>query len=192
VRSGRDFPWRTGTDYEVALAEILLQKTRGEAVEPVWRTLRDRYPTPQHLKRARVAAIRRIVAPLGLGEQRSQRLKALADSWDTECLSSLGPYGCAVVELSRGRVHSSAPVDGNIARVIQRYAGLSWEVGEPRKKAELKNLAFTLLRGRPAIALRTLYALVDLGALVCTPRNPKCPLCPLRGTCASATDFLRS
>jgi len=192
AKHGRTFPWRTGTDYEVAVAEVLLQKTRGEAVAAIWSEVLRRYPSPDRLGRARVDSLRRVVAPLGLGEQRSRRLIAMARSWGDSSPDALGPYGTAVLALSRGERPATVPVDGNVARVIQRHEGWAWERGEPRKKPELRIAVSDWLSGSPAVALRTLYALVDLGALVCTPRNPKCPSCPLRGTCASATVFLPS
>lgn len=192
VRHGRTFPWRTGSDYEVAVAEVLLQKTRGEAMAAIWGEVLKRYPSPDRLGRARPDSLRRVVAPLGLGEQRSRRLIAMARSWNDPSPKALGPYGTAVLALSRGEHPATVPVDGNVARVIQRFEGWTWARGEPRKKPELKNAVREWLSGRPAVALRTLYALVDLGALVCTPRNPKCPACPLRDSCASAAAFLQS
>lgn len=186
-KHARHFPWRDAAAYEVAVAEVLLQKTRGEAVEPYWRRVITRYPDYEHLARARASTLTRLVAPLGLGEQRAARLIGMARSVvRDEPLTGLGPYGRAVVALTDGQRVDEAPVDGNVARVLSRVTGWSWERGESRKKPELRALALDLVSGQPRRGLATMYALVDLGALICTPRNPRCPECPLASLCASA------
>ena len=186
-KHARRFPWRSADAYGVAVAEVLLQKTRGEAVEPSWERLIRHYPDHSHLARARTATLVRLVAPLGLGEQRARRLTTMARSATRdEPLTGLGPYGRAVVALTSGQRTNEAPVDGNVARVLSRVTGWSWERGEPRKKPELRALAVDLMSGPPRRGLAVLYALVDLGALICTPRNPHCPECPLVAMCVSA------
>lgn len=186
-RHARHFPWRNAGGYGVAVAEILLQKTRGETVQSYWQRVIERYPDHEHLARARASTLARLVAPLGLGEQRSARLIGMARSVvRDEPFAGLGPYGRAVVALTEGHRVTAAPVDSNIARVLSRVTGWQWERGEPRKKPELRTLARDLVSGPPQRGLATLYALVDLGALVCTPWKPRCPECPLVSLCASA------
>lgn len=182
---GRRFPWRESGLYETAVAEVLLQKTRGDAIEPYWRAVIARYPTFEALSRARIVTLQRIVSPLGLGEQRARRLRAMARAELSGSGSvGLGPYGRAVVALTSGVAPTTSPVDGNVARVLSRLGGWSWERGEPRKKPEIRGLATQLVSTQPTEALETLYALVDLGALVCSPRSPSCSECPLRTRCA--------
>lgn len=172
--------------YELAVAEVLLQKTRAAAVEPVWRRLVARYPTAASLIESREVDVRRIVSGLGLGSQRSARLLAMAQSIASDGdLRGLGPYGRAVVGLARGAPMGAAPVDGNIARVLQRVLGLRWERGEPRKKREVITAMGDLITAA-AHPLSLVYAMVDLGALVCMPRHPRCDACPLRDGCAYA------
>ncbi len=186
-KHARHFPWRDASPYEIAVAEILLQKTRGEAVESYWRRVIERYPDYAHLARAREATLIRVVSPLGLGVQRAGRLIGMARStMRGEPATGLGSYGRTVVALADGQRTNKAPVDGNVARVLSRVTGWTWERGEPRKKPELRALALDLVSGPPRRGLATLYALVDLGALICTPRNPHCPECPLVAMCASA------
>jgi len=180
---GRDYPWRHAALYGVVVAEVLLQKTRADAVMVL-----RRWPDADSLLRARPQTIQRLVAPLGLGEQRTQRLRA-AVRWDvgqTNAPSGIGPYGQGVVALTTGTQPARAPVDGNIARVLTRLSGYTWSRGEPRKQPEIRNDISTLIDGPSERGLRVLYALVDLGALICTPRNPQCTDCPLERQCASA------
>ena len=189
-RHGRSFPWRSCSGYPLAVAEVLLQKTRGEAIEGAWRAVLARYPSPESLARSRSGPLERIVTPLGLGEQRAGRLRSMARSW-TAVLSGvgkvggLGPYGQALTRLSLDLRPATTPVDGSTARVISRYFGLTFARGEPRKKPEVRAaVALLLARSRARAALATVLALVDLGAVVCKPRKPDCDRCPLRSNCA--------
>lgn len=97
----------------------------------------------------------------------------------------LGPYGQALTRLSLNLHPFTAPVDGGSARVISRYYGLAFARGEARKKPEVRAAVSALLsRSRSRTGLATVLALVDLGAVVCKPRNPDCRRCPLRSGCA--------
>lgn len=200
---GRRPPWRALTDpYRVAVAEILLQKTKARDVEPIWQQLLDRFPTARALADANEGEVFTIVKPLGLGAQRTGRLKRmaaeLAERGTSGPLSGLGPYGHAVVDLSGGRQPSSIPVDGNVARVICRYFGMRFDRGEPRKKPEVKAAVIQLLDAvsSPGAKLRILYGLVDLGEALCKPLRPSCPICPVAPDCrftqTSAQDAMNS
>lgn len=185
------YPWRESQGYPLAVAEILLQKTRGDAIEGVWRRVVTGYPAPSDLARARRAQLEKIVAPLGLGRQRASRLRLMARDWDEiragGPVRGLGPYGLAMVRLSMGLRASTVPVDGNIARVVTRVHGWEFERGEPRKKPQVREAVDQLIRRRTSgRATEALYALVDLGAIVCKPRSPDCHLCPLERRCEFA------
>jgi len=190
--SGRNPPWRSVSEpYLLAVAELLLQKTKASDVEPVWTELTSRFPTAASLAEAQDDDIRKAIVALGLGRQRTGRLKAMAtammSSRDFDALPGLGPYGSAIVSLSVGRGPHKVPVDGNIARVVCRYHGLRFERGEPRKKSQVREAVETLLSGQEDSGgkLRLVYALVDLGAGVCG-RTPSCQVCPLAATCSFA------
>lgn len=103
-------------------------------------------------------------------------------------IPGLGPYGSAILYLSSGQPPTTSPVDGNIARVITRLYGLSFARGEARKKPEVKTAVDSILSLQPSPdgALETVYALVDLGAAICTPHKPNCPACPLSELCTFA------
>lgn len=192
MAEGRHLPWREATGvYPLALAEVLLQKTKAADVEPVWRTVVSRYPTATALAAAGSEDLRCLVAGLGLGHQRVERLQAMARALSMEPVPDrvpgLGPYGSAVVALAAGLAPSSPPVDGNVARVICRLLGLSFERGEPRKKPEVKAAVSELLATQPGRAeqLVIAYGLVDLGATLCTPHHPDHEGCPLAPWCAA-------
>jgi A/G-specific adenine glycosylase len=188
---GRQMPWRSSSDpYALAVAEILLQKTRAESVRPVWSRVLATYPDRSSLAAASEEDVGSIVGILGLRRQRSARLIAMARSLDSgsPVPAGIGPYGAAVLALSRHEQPADAPVDGNIARIVCRVAGLSFPRGEPRKKREVKENVRSALgcAGTARMQLRILYALIDLGANVCTPRSPSCAQCPLRSACRYA------
>ena len=192
-RAGRRPPWRGGSPYQIAVAEILLQKTKAEDAEPVWLELVQRYPSATDLASARKTQLRATISRLGLGYQRAERLKAMAKAmcdrqWYMNRVPGLGPYGTGVLRLSSNKKLSETPVDGNIARVMSRYHGFVLDRGEMRKKPEVKKATASLLatRARPDGQLRALYALIDLGAIICTPANPACSQCPLSEGCAFA------
>lgn len=176
------------------MAEILLQKTRAEDVAPVWQRLTTSYPTADRMLVANPADLLSTIAPLGLGSQRLRRLTDACMSIRSGAeMGGLGAYGSAVVSLAIGRRRSTVPVDGNIARIVTRVWGLSWDRGEPRKKPETLHLVDALLGdAAPARQLQLLYALVDFGAKVCTPTNPACGSCPLRASCSTGGRWRRA
>lgn len=193
---GRSFPWRDSRDpYRLAVAEVLLQKTKAPDAEPVWSAVIERYPTAIALDRADPTDVHAVVASLGLGLQRTGRLQRAARAIVTnEATPRLGPYGDAMVAMSLGNATQSAPIDGNVARVVQRVLGLKWDRGEPRKKPELRSGAWTLLEssGDAGERLRFMYGLLDFGATVCTARRPQCGSCPLASACATHLSAARS
>ncbi len=192
--AGRRPPWRVaGSPYALGTAEILLQKTKVEDAAPVWAAVMKAYPTAAAMANAAYSELYALVTGLGLGNQRTVRLKAMAlavcDGWPEDKVPGIGPYGSAIVALEQGRMPRVPPADGNIARVVCRLHELSFERGEPRKKPEVKQAVGELLMaaGDARSQLQALYALVDLGATVCTPNRPKCPVCPLLDVCAAAS-----
>ena len=190
---GRRPPWRDYPEaFGLALAEVLLQKTKADAVVEPWRECVRLFPTPESLSDAPDWQVHQVVKRLGLGLQRTSRLKAMAKNWETlwnskSSLPGLGPYGSSIVRLASGLQDAAAPIDGNIARIICRYYGLQFQRGEARKKPEVGNAVRGALEGagEPRNRLMLLYGLVDLGAIVCKPSKPSCEQCPLRLGCVS-------
>lgn len=188
---GRRPVWRgRASRYQTAIAEVLLQKTKGGDAEPVWAQIMSRYPTVSSLAEATEHELLPLLSPLGLGRQRTKRLLSVAAALTrgSAVLPGLGPYGSAVVALSQGEEPNATPVDGNVARVVCRLRGLEFERGEPRKKPEVKAAVRALMDTRDSAAsqLETVLGLVDLGALVCTPTRPLCRVCPLSTWCVSS------
>ena len=191
---GRRPPWRDYPDpFGLAIAEVLLQKTKADVVVEPWRECIRLFSTPASMSDAPDWQIHEIVRHLGLGLQRTARLKAMAKNWENlwdskSTLPGLGPYGSGIVRLSSGLQNAAVPIDGNIARIFRRYHGFKFEKGEARKKpAIIDAVRHTLERaGNLQRKLMLIYGLVDLGAIVCKPSKPSCEQCPLRSGCLSS------
>ena len=194
---GRDFPWRQSRDpYKVLIGEVLLQRTRGEHVAPVFDVFVRRWPGPNELAKARQRSIGAVVRPLGLAK-RAPTLKQLgialveAGFVPTEPaalrrLPGVGPYAANAVPIFA--LGQDLPlVDWVIARVLRRFFGLP-EGNRPNADPALWRVAESLVRVGRA---RDLWlGTLDFAARVCKPR-PACPECPLREACSFHTEARR-
>jgi A/G-specific adenine glycosylase len=192
ARARRDLPWReTPRDpYRVWLSEVMLQQTRVEVVVPYYLRFLRRFPTLASLAGANEDEVLALWSGLGYYARgrnlhRAARAAAAAGGLPrTEAalreLPGFGPYtAAAVASLAFGE---QVPlVDGNVARVLARVLRLSGDAAEARERAW--RIAPQLLpRGR---AGEFNEALMELGATVCTPRNPRCGACPLSRDCGA-------
>jgi A/G-specific adenine glycosylase len=192
----RDLPWRRTRDpYAILVAEVMLQQTQVERVIPKYHAFLARFPTLADLAAAPVAEV--IRAWHGLGYNlRAVRLHRIAraaaarfggelpsDYETLLTLDGIGPYtAAAVAAIAFGRDHL-AP-DTNVRRVLGRLlAGQDLPRGGAAEQA-LLGAAGALLPAGEAGAFN--QALMDLGALVCTARAPRCLICPLRADCRYA------
>lgn len=201
VENGRSFSWRKSTTpYVVLVTEILLKKTTAGAVERFLPEFLAQFSDPFSLTECSVEELRDFLAPLGLSMQRAVQLKSLAGelirnyggqvpSQLSELLelSGVGPYSAsAVCCYAFGQIE--APVDTNVARIIVRFHGISPSRYEARKSPEVWELAREFV-GQDTKTVREInWALLDLGAQICTARKPKCSMCPLIGGCRFARD----
>lgn len=190
-RNRRSFPWRTERDpFRILVAEILLQRSRGTSVAPVYERLFGRWPTAVQLAGARVDSIRSVIRPLGL-IRRAETLKAMARAVAERGsvpravdglleLPGVGQYtASATAAVAFGK--RTAMVDGVTARVYRRYFGL-----ESQKPASTDRELWILVQDvTPSRGAREWnWAVLDLAATVCVPGKPKCADCPLLAHCA--------
>ncbi len=196
ARDGRSFPWRDPdrTPYEVVVAEILLQRTTAAAVAHAYAGFLARYPSWDTLAHAPLDDLEATLRPLGLWRQKALAFQQLARSIEAhrevlprtrqelERLPGIGPYtASAVLALVYGRPEPL--LDANMARLLLRFLGPS-ECARAYPGRTLYALAVRLVRGRRSLAVN--WAALDFGALVCRPRSPRCPECPLRTRCMHA------
>lgn len=189
----RDFVWRRKKDpYEVLIAEIMLQRTRAEQVEPVYLDFMREFPNVQELNKANEVNIVKYFGRLGL-QWRAKLVKRLAkeliDRFGGEVpnkrdllisLPAIGEYiADAVLCFAYGE--DVAVVDANVCRVIKRIYGIIPK-GEARRDHRFRTLAQEMVpKGR---AREFNWAIIDLAALTCTPRNPKHDACPIAEFCS--------
>jgi A/G-specific adenine glycosylase len=194
-RHGRDLPWRRTRDpYRVIVSEFMLQQTQVSRVEAYYHRFLERYPSIEALAAAPTGMVRESWDGLGY-YRRAANLHRLAqevvrdragvipsDPAELERLPGVGRYTAGAVA-SFAFERSAAAVDTNVARVIRRAF-------HPRTPAQAlaKRLWATAeqiipRRGKSAWAFN--QGIMELGALICTARAPRCGECPVRITCAT-------
>ncbi|MGH9504237.1 MAG: A/G-specific adenine glycosylase [Terriglobales bacterium] len=188
-RNARDLPWRRDRDpYRVWLSEIMLQQTRVSAVVEHYRCFLERFPNVHTLASAREASV--LAAWSGLGYYRRARMlhaaaKAIVKQQggifpagipELRALPGIGRYTAAAIASIVFDV-PAAVVDGNVERVLGRVFGAALSGEAVWQTAE------TLLsHKRPGDFNQ---AMMELGATVCLPRQPRCHVCPVFGLCAT-------
>ncbi|WP_199431533.1 A/G-specific adenine glycosylase [Qaidamihabitans albus] len=194
--AGRDLPWRRPdrTPWGVLVSEIMLQQTPVSRVEPVWREWLARWPRPSDLAAESQGEVLRAWGRLGY-PRRALRLHAAASAIADEhgdqvpsdvdtllALPGIGSYTArAVAAFAYGR---RAPVvDTNVRRVVARAVHGAGDAGPPSNTRDMADVE-AMLPATDATAARFSAALMELGALVCTARSPRCADCPLFDGCA--------
>ena len=186
----RALPWRGHPDpYAVWVSEIMLQQTWFEAVAPYFKRWMERFPTTEALARAPERDV--LTAWEGLGYYaRARNLRRAAqvvvDEYDGKLphdlsalrtLPGIGRYTAgAIASIAFGL--DEPALDGNIRRVLARVFNIAEPANSPRGENMLWGLARKHLP--PGRAGDYNQALMDLGATICIPANPRCPICPVR------------
>lgn len=191
----RELPWRKTQDpYRIWISEIMLQQTRVAAVIPHYHKFLRRFPTIHKLASARESSV--LAAWSGLGYYRRARMlhsaskntvrnfagKIPNDQHELMGLPGIGRYtSAAIASIAYGQ--PVALVDGNVRRVLQRL------IGKPVSDHQLWKIAERLLSHENPGNFN--QALMELGALVCVPREPKCATCPVTALCVTRGSLLR-
>ncbi|MFZ5869459.1 MAG: A/G-specific adenine glycosylase, partial [Actinomycetota bacterium] len=194
--AARDLPWRRddATPWGVLVSEVMLQQTPVARVLPVWEAWLARWPAPRDLAAEPPAEPVRAWGRLGY-PRRALRLHAAAgaitdrhggevpDDHDTLLsLPGVGAYtAAAVATFAFGRRH--AVVDTNVRRVHARAVSGRALPARALTSGE-QRLAHGLLPDDAGTAARWSVAVMELGALVCTARSPRCGACPVADLCA--------
>lgn len=200
---GRDLPWRRTRDpYAIWISEAMLQQTRVEVVRDAWPRFLARFP---HLAALANATEDEVAAAWsGLGYyRRAQALRRAARTLVDDhggvfplrreellALPGIGPYTAGAI-LSIAFARSEALVDGNVVRVLSRYLLLEAVRASSASERICWGVARALVPPESPGGNRDEVspgnwnqALMELGALVCTPGAPDCAGCPLRAECA--------
>jgi A/G-specific adenine glycosylase len=186
-------PWRRTRDpYAVWVSEVMLQQTQVATATPFYHSFLERFPTLEALSRARPADVLHAWAGLGY-YRRARSLHQAAgivvrehggrvpdDPGAFGQLPGVGRYTAGAV-LSIAFDRPLAVLDGNVARVLSRLFALRASVRDARGARRLWALAERLVPRRAPGDWN--QAVMELGAVICTPRAPRCPECPVAGLC---------
>ena len=190
---GRDLPWRRTRDaYRIWIAEVMLQQTQVETVIPYYERWIARWPTVRALAGADLDDVLKLWEGLGY-YGRARRLWAAAREIVTEHqgelpssdqalarLPGIGPYTAgAIASIAFGQ--ATPAIDGNARRVFARLLAVRADVSAPATLRRLDRAARSFLPCDGPGEFN--QAVMDLGATVCRPKTPNCPVCPLEGLC---------
>ena len=196
--NGRELPWRQTSDpYAIWLSEIILQQTQVKQGWDYWQRFMLRWPTVDDLAAASEDEVLREWQGLGYYSRArnlhvaARQIVALGHFPETfdeiKQLKGVGDYtAAAIASIAFG--HPTAVVDGNVYRVLARHFGIATPINSTEGKKEFAALAQSLMpeaSGTNGENICGLYnqAIMDFGAIQCTPQSPKCIVCPLQESC---------
>lgn len=189
--NGRELPWRQTRDpYAIWLSEIILQQTQVKQGWDYWERFMRRWPTVEDLAGATEDEVLREWQGLGYYSRArnlhfaARQIVALGHFPDTfegiKALKGVGDYTAAAI----GSIAFGLPaavVDGNVYRVLARHFGIDTPINTTDGKKTFAALAQELLPEGEASEYN--QAIMDFGALQCTPASPNCAVCPLMESC---------
>lgn len=193
-RSKRDLPWRRSRNpYFIWVSEIMLQQTRVDTVIPYFERFIDRFPTIEALATAPEEDVLKCWEGLGY-YSRARNLQTAAqqvmeihggevpdDTSAVAALKGVGPYTTgAIMSIAFNRPEPA--VDGNVMRVLSRYFLIEEDIVKVGTRKLMEKLVVELIPEGRASDFN--QALMELGALVCTPKSPSCLTCPVMAYCA--------
>jgi A/G-specific adenine glycosylase len=193
LKNRRDLPWRDTTDpYFIWLSEVILQQTRVNQGMDYYLRFTEQYPTVTHLAKATQEEVLKLWQGLGY-YSRARNLHATAKLIVEEhggqfprthqgllALKGIGPYTAAAIASFAYRL-AYAVVDGNVQRVLSRLFDIDLPVNGASGKRTIEALAQEFLHtSQPDVHNQ---AIMELGALICTPQGPACAKCPLSSHC---------
>lgn len=194
MENKRDLPWRRHRDpYYIWVSEIMLQQTRVDTVIPYFKRFIERFPTVEALADAPEQDVLKCWEGLGY-YSRARNLQAAAkqvkelhggqvpdDRAAVFALKGVGPYTAGAI-LSIAFNKPEPAVDGNVMRVLSRYFLIEEDIMKGSTRALMEGLVTELIPEGRASDFN--QALMELGALVCTPKSPHCLTCPVMEHCA--------
>ena len=195
LQNKRSLPWReTNNPYAIWLSEIILQQTKVAQGLPYYLSFLEAFPTVFDLANAKEDQVLRLWQGLGY-YSRARNLHASAkiiaynyngvfpnNYKDLLTLKGVGPYTAAAIA-SIAFNENVAVLDGNVYRVLSRVFGITTDISSNAAKKEFQDLAQSLLpKEQPAIFNQ---AIMDFGAMQCTPKLPLCQSCVFNTTCVA-------
>ncbi|UNK19227.1 A/G-specific adenine glycosylase [Paenibacillus sp. N3/727] len=193
-RNKRDLPWRRHRNpYYIWISEIMLQQTRVDTVIPYFNRFIERFPTVESLADAPEDEVLKCWEGLGYysrarnlqhaARQVKEQYGGIMPSGKEEVfgLKGVGPYTAGAIRSIAFNIPAPA-VDGNVMRVLSRYFLIEEDIMKGSTRSHMEDLVVRLIPEGRASDFN--QGLMELGALVCTPKSPKCLTCPVMEHCA--------
>ncbi|MFB1083317.1 A/G-specific adenine glycosylase [Jeotgalibacillus sp. JSM ZJ347] len=191
----RDLPWRENQDpYRVWVSEIMLQQTRVDTVIPYYNRFMEQFPTIEALANAPEDQVLKAWEGLGYYSRARNLQAAVREVHETysgivpdnpkeiSALKGVGPYTAGAI-LSIAYDKPEPAVDGNVMRVMSRILSIYDDIAKPASRKIFESAVRELIyKENPSYFNQ---ALMELGAIVCTPTSPSCFLCPVQIHCAA-------
>lgn len=189
----REFPWRKTKDpYQILVAEVLLHRTKADQVLPIYSKFIEKFPTVKELAHATLEDVKKVLHPLGL-HWRTRELHQMAivimqkyngkiphEREKLESLPGVSRYIASAVRCFAFN-YPEIMLDTNIVRILGRIFEVKVTDSSRRSKHFIE-LYKSVANNNNTRELN--LALIDLGALICKPKNPMCKICPIMQICA--------
>lgn len=193
--SARDLPWRkTSEPYKIWISEMMLQQTQVATVIPYYLRFLERFPNIEALAEASEDEVLKYWEGLGY-YRRAKNLRLAAQLICRELdgrfpnsrdellqIPGIGPYSAGAILSIAFRISTPA-LDGNLIRVYSRFYAIRDAVDSSATLKNLWEIARAHAPSEPECSREFAEGMMELGALICTPKNPKCPFCPLKKDC---------
>ncbi|MCX7772723.1 MAG: A/G-specific adenine glycosylase [Clostridia bacterium] len=189
----RDMPWRQTRDpYAIWISEVMLQQTQVDTVIPYYNSFMRRFPTIQELACAPMDEVLRYWKGLGYYKRAQNLHRGAQKLWESHQgifpqtlkelsdIPGIGPYTAGAV-LSIAFDMPVPAVDGNVMRILSRRYLIEEDITRPSARRLFEEKVLALMESvKPSVFNQ---ALMELGALICSPKSPKCPQCPVKAYC---------
>ncbi|KEZ48009.1 DNA glycosylase [Metabacillus indicus LMG 22858] len=193
LREKRDLPWRLDQDpYKVWVSEIMLQQTRVDTVIPYFLKFTEKFPTLEALAAADEEDVLKAWEGLGYYSRVRNLQSAVKEVVSTyggivpntpeeiSKLKGVGPYTKgAILSIAYGVPEPA--VDGNVMRVMSRILSIWEDIAKPKTRTIFEKILYEVISKEQPSEFN--QALMELGAIVCTPTSPSCLICPVREHC---------
>lgn len=198
----RDLPWREDQDpYKVWVSEIMLQQTQVITVIPYFKRFISKFPTVYDLAYADTEEVLKEWEGLGY-YSRARNLqhavrevvadyhgKVPSNKQELGALKGIGPYTRGAI-LSIAFNQAEPAVDGNVMRVLSRVLKIEDNVSEARVRKRFEEIIYRIIAKENPSSFN--QGIMELGALICTPKSPKCTICPVATHCRAFAEGLQT
>lgn len=194
----RDLPWRRNKNaYYIWISEIMLQQTQVKTVIPYFERFIERFPTIEALAEADEEEVLKYWEGLGYYSRARNLHTAVrevrasygsvvpSEPEEIRKLKGVGPYTAGAI-LSIAYNKPEPAVDGNVMRVLSRFFLIEDDIAQNKTRVKMEKLVRELIPHERAGDFNE--ALMEFGALVCTPKSPQCEACPLEERCAARAE----